>query len=94
MKAGEIELDPFVAEVDPESCSGCRICLNACPFSAIERNEEEARAEVNSVLCTGCGTCVATCPCDAIQQHGFDDGQVRAELMALLGVEQQEEVLV
>lgn len=84
ISAGQIEMDPFVAEVRQDRCSGCRICLNACPFTAIERDEEAARALVNPALCLGCGTCVATCPCNAIQQHGFNDRQVMAEVAALL----------
>jgi heterodisulfide reductase subunit A len=82
--AGQIELDPFIAEVGEELCSGCRVCLQACPFSAIARDEERGKAVVNTALCTGCGTCVAVCPCNAIQQHGFQDEQIRAELLALL----------
>ncbi|MFN0168932.1 MAG: FAD-dependent oxidoreductase [Bryobacteraceae bacterium] len=84
--AGQIELDPFVAAVEDTICSGCRICLNACPFSAISRDDTRGKATVNQALCTGCGTCVATCPCNAIQQQGFSDMQVKSELLALLGV--------
>jgi heterodisulfide reductase subunit A len=84
ISTGTIEMDPFVAEVREDRCSGCRICLNACPFSAITRNEEFARAEVNPAVCLGCGTCVATCPCNAIQQYGFSDEQIKAEVAALL----------
>jgi heterodisulfide reductase subunit A len=84
VKAGEIELDPFVAEVQEALCSGCKVCLNVCPFSAISRNEELGKANVNPALCMGCGTCVASCPCNAILQHGFSDEQILAEVMALL----------
>ncbi len=85
--AGQIELDPFVAAVEDDLCSGCRVCLTACPFSAISRDDARRKATVNHALCTGCGTCVATCPCNAIQQQGFSDTQVKSELLALLGVE-------
>jgi heterodisulfide reductase subunit A len=84
VKAGEIELDPFVAEVQEALCSGCKVCLNVCPFSAISRNEELGKANVNPALCMGCGACVASCPCNAILQHGFSDEQILAEVMALL----------
>lgn len=84
IKAGQIELDPFVARVHEQHCSGCKVCLYVCPFSAIERNEKTKTAHVNEALCTGCGTCVASCPCNAIQQHGFEDQQVESELLALL----------
>ncbi|MBE0657825.1 MAG: CoB--CoM heterodisulfide reductase iron-sulfur subunit A family protein [Bryobacteraceae bacterium] len=84
IKAGQIELDPFVARVDEHHCSGCKVCLYVCPFTAIERNDSTKTARVNEALCTGCGTCVASCPCNAIQQQGFEDSQVESELMALL----------
>jgi heterodisulfide reductase subunit A len=87
VKAGEIELDPFVAEVEQDLCSGCKVCLNVCPFSAISRNEEVGKANVNPALCMGCGTCVASCPCNAILQHGFSDDQLLAEVLGLLDAE-------
>ena len=82
---GHIELDPFIAKVSEAICGGCRICLSACPFDAISHDDRTSVAVVNEALCTGCGTCVATCPSNAITQFGFTDGQVRSELMALLG---------
>jgi heterodisulfide reductase subunit A len=88
ISAGTIELDPFVACVDPDRCSGCQVCLQVCPFQAITRNVGLARAEINPALCLGCGTCAATCPSNAIQQYGFEDRQIMAELKALL--EEQE----
>ncbi len=82
---GTIELDPFVAYVQEELCSGCRVCLMVCPFAAISRDEAKGKALVNKALCIGCGTCVANCPSNALQQYGFEDAQVKAELLALLG---------
>jgi heterodisulfide reductase subunit A len=88
VSAGIIELDPFVARVNRERCSGCRVCLTACPFNAISRNEEVAQAEVNPALCMGCGTCAASCPSNAIEQYGFEDWQIMAELRALLDAQE------
>jgi heterodisulfide reductase subunit A len=84
---GQIELDPFVAKVMEERCSGCRICLGVCPFDAISRDESKGVAAVNEALCLGCGTCVAACPCSAIHQFGFDDNLVKSEILALLDVQ-------
>jgi heterodisulfide reductase subunit A len=80
-----IELDPFIAQVDEAACSGCKVCLGACPYDAISRDEQKKVAVVNQAVCTGCGTCVATCPCNAITQFGFTDTQVKSEVLALLG---------
>ena len=80
-----VDLDPFIAKVDEELCTGCQTCLTVCPYDAIKRDEEKGIAVVNEALCTGCGTCAATCPSNAIQQFGFNDNQVLSEVMALLG---------
>ena len=82
---GAIELDPFIAQVSEELCSGCRICLTVCPYDAIARDEAKRVATINESVCTGCGTCVATCPCNAITQLGFTDQEVKSEILALLG---------
>jgi heterodisulfide reductase subunit A len=81
---GFIELDPFIAEVAEDLCTGCKTCLNICPYDAIKRNEEKEIAQVNPALCTGCGTCVATCPSSAISQYGFSDEMLLSEVTALL----------
>ena len=75
---GYVELDPFVAEVDAEKCTGHGLCAEACPIEgAIALQEMEAdgekvkRAEVIPALCTGCGICVAVCPENAIDIKGW-----------------------
>jgi heterodisulfide reductase subunit A len=84
---GTIELDPFVARVDEARCSGCRVCLGACAYEAISRDDGKGVAVVNEALCTGCGTCVAACPCSAMTQLGFSDTQMKSEILALLAGE-------
>ncbi len=83
---GFIELDPFIAKVNEDLCTGCETCLNICPFDAITKDEEKEIATISEALCTGCGTCAATCPSSAIQQLGFNDAEVMSEVLALLGV--------
>jgi len=74
----EIEIDPAVAEVDREKCSGCGECLLACPYNAIERIE--GKAQVNIALCKGCGTCVGACLAKAITGHHFTDQELIAQI--------------
>jgi heterodisulfide reductase subunit A len=83
---GEVELDPVRAWIDDTRCSGCRICNNLCPYTAIDFDEEKKLSHVNDVLCKGCGTCVAACPASAITGKGFSDAQLLAEMEGLLAV--------
>lgn len=81
---GQVEMDPFIAQVEEELCSGCQTCMKVCPYEAIAFDVAKGKAAISTAICTGCGTCAASCPSDAIQQFGFTDAQVRAELEALL----------
>jgi heterodisulfide reductase subunit A len=81
---GQVEMAPFVAQVDEQLCAGCGTCLTVCPYEAITQDPSRRIAVVSEALCTGCGTCAGTCPSNAIQQAGFNDRQVMAELEALL----------
>ncbi len=81
---GTVLIEPVVATIDPEHCSGCRICNNLCPFNAIEFKAEEGVSYVNQAMCKGCGTCVAACPAHAITGAHFSDEQIYAELSGLL----------
>ncbi len=60
--AGQIELEPNTAWIDEEMCSGCKTCINMCPYKAITADEERKIAVIDPALCKGCGTCVAACP--------------------------------
>jgi len=80
---GKFILEPVTAEIDKELCSGCQICVNLCPFTAISYNEEEGVSEINDALCKGCGTCVSACPSGASQQRHFKDNQILAEIEGL-----------
>jgi heterodisulfide reductase subunit A len=80
----EVELEPNAAYVVEEECSGCKSCLNICPYKAISRDEEKSKAFINEALCKGCGTCVATCPSGAIKQNLFEDEEIYSEIDGLL----------
>jgi heterodisulfide reductase subunit A len=71
-----------VAQVDPDHCSGCRVCVGDCPYRAIEIVADGARlvARVSEALCKGCGSCAATCPAGAISQLGFTGSQLAEEI--------------
>ena len=76
----EVTLEPTVAVIDEESCSGCKICIGLCPYNAITFDETKKVSRVNEALCKGCGVCVAACPSGAIEQRNFTDDQLLAEV--------------
>jgi heterodisulfide reductase subunit A len=81
---GTVEIEPIVATIHEENCSGCKICNNLCPFNAIEYLEDKEVSYINSALCKGCGTCVAACPAQAISGAHYSNEQIFAEIEGLL----------
>jgi len=47
------------------ACTGCGLCIDVCPFSAIALEDSIARIDLNK--CTVCGACVEACEFDAIE---------------------------
>ncbi len=80
---GKVEIEPVIAVVDEDLCSGCGVCVALCPYSAIKK-DEQGIARVTEVACKGCGTCAASCPARAITVIHFTDEQIRAQTLAAL----------
>ena len=81
---GKVEIEPIIAVVNEDLCSGCGVCVALCPYSAIKK-DEQGIARVTEVACKGCGTCAASCPARAITVLYFTDEQIRAQALAALG---------
>ncbi|MHA1200035.1 MAG: 2Fe-2S iron-sulfur cluster-binding protein [Candidatus Heimdallarchaeaceae archaeon] len=85
----ELEIEATVAKVDEDLCRGCGLCVETCPYSAIELIIQKKFgysievANVNEVLCKGCGTCSAACLNGAIFHLGYTDDQILAQIKAL-----------
>ncbi len=77
---GQIEVEPIIASIDPQTCAGCRLCIEICPYSAIDFLDSKGISAVNEALCKGCGACAAICPSKAATQNHFTHGQVLAEV--------------
>jgi heterodisulfide reductase subunit A len=94
MDAGSVSLEPFTAYINPQKCSGCKVCLDSCPYhsiTSVSYNGKEV-SDVNQITCKGCGTCVASCPAGAASQHGFMMEQIIAELDGILNGRLPQEV--
>jgi heterodisulfide reductase subunit A len=72
----ELEIDPLIAAVDEDVCTGCGICVEVCPYEARTLNEKKRIAEVNDALCAGCGACIAACPSNASIHKNFTKKQL------------------
>jgi heterodisulfide reductase subunit A2 len=72
----ELEIDPLIAMVDEDACTGCGICVEVCPYEARTLNERKRIAEVNEALCVGCGGCIAACPSNASIHKNFTKKQL------------------
>jgi len=49
--------------IDADKCTGCQLCVKACPYSAIRVTEGLATI---TEACTLCGGCMSVCPVGAI----------------------------
>jgi heterodisulfide reductase subunit A-like polyferredoxin len=56
----------YTASVDWDACTGCRACVDLCPFGTIEHDRQNRRVTIDPAACWGCGTCRAACEEDAI----------------------------
>jgi len=85
---GHVELDPYVAQIDPRTCNSCGRCADVCPIrGAVEfdaADSHEPKARIQPALCTGCGICVAECPEGAINVKGWTLQQYEAMVDAIV----------
>ena len=76
--------EPTIAFVDPETCSGCGLCIPSCPYGARSMHEWQHIAIVNTALCQGCGACTMICPNKACKLRNLAPIQVLSMMEAYL----------
>jgi formate hydrogenlyase subunit 6/NADH:ubiquinone oxidoreductase subunit I len=62
------EIESGEVEFDYGKCSGCSLCVEACPADTLLFQDKKPllkKGKLNE--CMGCGDCVAICPEDAIR---------------------------
>jgi len=79
----KVEIEPIIAFVDEEVCSGCGLCAKVCPFGALSLSGKERLMLVNRALCKGCGACAGICPSSAISLSHFTPRQILEQVEAL-----------
>lgn len=77
-----LEIEPFIAEIDPEKCDLCGDCINICKYKAMSIKDKEVY--IDPMSCSGCGKCLTRCTKDAINIHGNIDEKIFATISGML----------
>jgi len=56
-----------IAEVDPDLCNGCALCVRRCQFKALTFSPSTLKAYIDPFKCFGCGLCRTVCKPDAVK---------------------------
>lgn len=76
-----------VVEIDARTCTGCGICAQICPWTAVRMEKRDgllSLAVVDEMRCVGCGNCVVDCPVKAISLPVWGDPVILAQIYAAL----------
>jgi electron transport complex protein RnfB len=64
----------YYAVVDPDTCTGCGVCVERCQVGAIK--VQDSTASVSTERCIGCGLCVTGCPEGAAELNRKPDEDI------------------
>jgi ferredoxin len=56
----------YIAEVNPDLCTGCRECMRLCQFGALSFSAARKQIVIDRKLCFGCGICRSGCRYQAL----------------------------
>jgi heterodisulfide reductase subunit A-like polyferredoxin len=78
-----LTLSAVTAEVNPDNCASCLVCVRSCPYHVPVINELGV-SYIDPALCQGCGVCAAECPAKTIKLNWYEDNQLLSKVEALL----------
>jgi len=84
---GIMTVEPIVSVLaDEDACRGCGLCVDLCPYGAMEivQTEKGRKVRVIPVACKGCGICASTCYQHALDINVYTDQQVEEQIRAFL----------
>ena len=73
------DVSNYLARFNPETCSGCGLCVKRCPMEAVtleasdKANNKKGKVAISDAgSCIGCGVCAYKCPTKSIvlEQRG------------------------
>jgi len=96
LSAGKIAIEAITAQIDPDLCKYCGLCVKVCPYKAITTTDRKNKIapKIIEAACAGCGTCGAECPFGAIEMRHFTDAQIYSQMDAILDENPQDKVVV
>jgi Pyruvate/2-oxoacid:ferredoxin oxidoreductase delta subunit len=56
----------YSAEIQKDSCTGCKLCMKVCQFNAIQYDSTNKKSIIKDDSCYGCGICRSVCKKNAI----------------------------
>lgn len=78
-----LETEALISKIDPNKCKLCGLCIEMCPYKAIDVNQKGVAAEVNPALCKGCGVCVSSCRGGAPNLAGFSNEAIVSQIESM-----------
>ncbi len=95
LSKGEVRIEAVTSRLVEDLCVMCGMCAKVCPYNAIVPPDKAQgrKPVIIEAACAGCGTCAAECRFGAIEMRHFTDGQITAQIDALLEDKPGEKIL-